>query len=90
MSGVVWGYCRFCNKEVEVQGGVLIHHLETYLGPRCPGSGGPPSKAPREGAWKPPLRPALAVPDPVGIVDTPAAAAATVRTWRDVIRSFRG
>ena len=32
MSDVVWGWCRFCNKEVEVQGGVLIHHLETYQG----------------------------------------------------------
>lgn len=88
MPEVVWGYCRFCNKEVEVQGGVLIHHLETYLGGSCAGSGGPPSTPPREGAWKPPHRAATAVPDPVA-GGGQAAATATLRTWRDVIRGLR-
>jgi hypothetical protein len=89
VSDVVWGYCHFCNKEVEVRGGRLIHHLETYQGARCPGSGRPPSAPPREGAWWPPRRAVTPVPDPV-VQAAPAAAAAatTLRTWRDVIRGL--
>lgn len=89
VSDVVWGYCRFCNKEVETRFGRLIHHLETYLGARCPGSGCPPSQPPREGAWEPPARRGPEVPEPVVRARDAALAGTTLRTWRDVIRGFR-
>lgn len=51
---IIWGYCRYCNKEIETRDGRLLRHLETYQGPECRGSGQAPFRPPHElGAWEP-------------------------------------
>lgn len=77
MTDVVWGYCLYCNKEIEIRDGRMLAHLESYEGPNCRGSRMPPFGAQaQEGAWQPVRRPHVPAPPP----------AAAVRYWRDYFR----
>lgn len=53
LSDARWGYCRHCNREVEVQWGRLIGH-PAFGRIACDGSGQTPTEAPPEGQWREP------------------------------------
>lgn len=92
LKDVPVGYCRHCNKEVEVRDGVLIVHDVTYNGGRCRGGGKAPSAPPREGGWEPPLRPAKrTVPDytPPPRVRPQGADRAVRALWEQFFRRVR-
>lgn len=86
LNEVTWGYCRHCNKEVEVRDGVLIVHDVTYNGGRCRGGGKAPTAPPREGGWTPPSEPPAATREP-GIAEAIAAPQATM--WSSFFRRVR-